>query len=106
MLCEIKCLTESINLITKISFDVVNVTNHKYHSTIIMSIHNGLPTSLLLEFQTPFTYSPLLTDATTLNLYNKSNELTAQTIITKPKPVNWKLQHQRHQVVKLLQITG
>lgn len=106
MLCEIKCLTESVNLITEISFDVVNVTNHKYHSTIIMAVHNGLPTSLLLEFQTPFTYSPLLTDATTLNLYNKNNELAAQTIITKPKPVNWKLQHQRHQTSKLLQITG
>ena len=106
MLCEIKCLTESVNLITEMSFDVVSVTNYKYHSTITMAIHNGLPTSLLLEFQTPFTYSPLLTDATTLNLYNKSNELTAQTIITKPKPVNWKLQHHRHQVVKLLQITG
>ena len=106
MLCEIKCLTESVNLITEISFDVVSVTNYKYHSTITMAIHNGLPTSLLLEFQTPFTYSPLLTDATTLNLYNKSNELTAQTIITKPKPVNWKLQHHRHQVVKLLQMTG
>ena len=71
-----------------------------------MAIHNGLPTSLLLEFQTPFTYSPLLTDATTLNLYNKDNVLAAQTIITKPKPVNWKLQHHRHQGVNLLQITG
>lgn len=106
MLCEIKCLTESVNLITEISFDAVSVANYKYHSTIIMVIHNGLPTSLLLEFQTPFSYSPLLADVTTLNLYNKNNELVPQTVVIKPKPVNWKLQHQRHQTVKLLQITG
>jgi hypothetical protein len=106
MLCEIKCLKESVNLIIKVSFDVIKVNDYKYHSSITMVIYNGLPTSMLLELQTPFIYSPVLTDATTLNLYNKNSELVTQTVITKLKPINWKLQHQRHQVAKLLQITG
>ncbi len=106
MLCEIKCLTESVNLITEMSFDVVSVTNYKYHSTITMVTYYSFPTFALLKLDIPIIFSPELTEATTLNLYNKDNVLAAQTIITKPKPVNWKLQHQRHQTAKLLQITG
>ena len=106
MICVIKCLNESVDLITELSFDVVSVTNYEYHSTLTMVIHNGLPTSILLELKIPFIYSPILTDTTTLNLYNKKSELLSQTVVFKPKPINWKLQFQRHQVNKLLKITG
>lgn len=60
----------------------------------------------LIRLKIPLSVKYYNTDSPILILYSKANVLDTPKSLLLPKPINWKLQSQRHQVNKLLKITG
>lgn len=84
---------------------------YKYHSSLIKVVTYDFKLFSSVHFDIPSLNIPLsvkyiATDSTTLILYNKNNVLDLPINVISPKPINWKLHFQRHQVNKFFKITG
>jgi hypothetical protein len=104
MLCVIKCLNEHIHYFNEMGFKC-NKT-YKYHSEFIMSAPFSFTVLTLIRLNIPLSVKYFDVQSTMLILYTKNNVLDMTKDVLSPKPINWKLQFQRHQVNKLLKITG
>lgn len=103
MLCVIKCLNEHADYFNEMGFKC-NKT-YKYHSEFIMSAPFSFTVLSLIRLKIPLSVKYYNTDSPMLILYSKDNVLDNPKSLLLPKPINWKLQFQRHQVNKLLNIT-
>lgn len=104
MICVIKCLNEHIEYFTGSGFQ--DLKRYKYHSEVIMTAPFSFTLLRFVHLQIPLSLQYCETKSTTVILLNKNNILDFPVSRTTPKPINWKLQFQRHQVNKLLKITG
>ncbi len=104
MICVIKCLNEHVHYFNEMGLKC-NKT-YKYHSEVIMSAPYNFTVLSLIRLKIPLSVKYYNTDNPVLILYSKDNVLDSPKSLLLPNPINWKLQHHRHQVVKLLQITG
>lgn len=104
MICVIKCLNEHVHYFNEMSFKC-NKT-YKYHSEVIMSVPYNFTVLTLIRLNIPLSVKYFDVQSTMLILYTKNNVLDMTKDALSPKPINWKLQFQRHQVNKLLKITG
>ena len=104
MICVIKCLNEHVHYFNEMSFKC-NKT-YKYHSEVIMSAPFSFTVLSIIRLRVPVSVKYTDTASTMLIMYNRNNVLDMPKDILTPKPINWKLQFQRHQVNKLLKITG
>lgn len=106
MLCVITLLKENAVRFITTKYDVVSKEEYKYCTNLIILIPFQFTINELLGLKHPMIIRYATTNAITKILYNSKNLLEVSTVLEKPKPINWKQQHQRHQTVKLLQITG
>lgn len=106
MICVIKCLKESVESFKQGTFNIIKINNYKHHTEIIAVIDYSYSVSLSLKFDCPFSIYYENIGSTVTVLYDKKDGLHRKTTAEKSKPINWKLQFQRHQVSKLLKITG
>ena len=104
MICVIKCLNEHVHYFNEMSFKC-NKT-YKYHSEVIMSVPYNFTVLTLIRLNIPLSVKYFDVQSTMLILYTKNNVLDMTKDVLSPKPINWELQFQRHQVNKLLKITG
>lgn len=104
MLCVIKCLNEHVHYFNEMGLKC-NKT-YKYHSEVIMSAPFSFSVLSIIRLRVPVSVKYTDTVSTMLIMYNRNNVLDMSKDILTPKPINWKLQFQRHQVNKLLKITG
>ncbi len=104
MLCVIKCLNEHVHYFNEMGLKC-NKT-YKYHSEVIMPAPFSFTILSLIRLKIPLSVKYYNIDSPLLILYSKDNVLDNSKSLLLPKPINWKLQFQRHQVSKLLKITG
>lgn len=104
MICVIKCLNEHAHYFNEMGFKC-NKT-YKYHSEVIMSVPYNFTMLTLIRLNIPLSVKYFDVQSTMLILYTKNNVLDMPKNVLAPKPINWKLQFQRHQVNQLLNITG
>lgn len=104
MLCVIKCLNEHVHYFNEMGLKC-NKT-YKYHSEVIMSVPYSFTLLALLRLNIPLSIKYSESTNTNLVLYTKNIELSLPCLTRDPKPINWKLQFQRHQINKLLNITS
>lgn len=104
MICVIKCLNEHAHYFNEMGFKC-NKT-YKYHSEVIMSVPCNFTVLTLIRLNIPLSVKHFDVQSTMLILYTKNNVLDMPKNVLAPKPINWKLQFQRHQVNQLLNITG
>lgn len=104
MICVIKCLNEHAHYFNEMGFKC-NKT-YKYHSEVIMSVPYNFTVLTLIRLNIPLSVKHFDVQSTMLILYTKNNVLDMPKNVLAPKPINWKLQFQRHQVNQLLNITG
>ena len=104
MLCVIKCLNEHADYFNEMGFKC-NKT-YRHHSEFIMSVPFNFTVLSLIRLKIPLSVKHYNTVSPMLILYSKDNVLDSPKSLLLPNPINWKLQHHRHQVNKLLQITG
>lgn len=104
MICVIKCLNEHVHYFNEMGLKC-NKT-YKYHSEVIMSAPFSFSVLSIIRLRVPVSVKYTDTVSTMLIMYNRNNVLDMSKDILTPKPINWKLQFQRHQVNKLLKITG
>lgn len=104
MICVIKCLNEHAHYFNEMGFKC-NKT-YKYHSEVIMSVPYNFTVLTLIRLNIPLSVKYFDVQSTMLILYTKNNVLDMPKNVLAPKPINWKLQFQRHQVNQLLNITG
>ena len=106
MLCVITLLKEDADRFVTAKYDVIRKEEYKCCTNLIIAIPFQFTINELINLKHPMIIRYTTTNAITKILYNSKSILEVSTVLEKPKPVNWKLQHQRHQTVKLLQITG
>jgi len=106
MLCVITLLKEDAVKFSTMWYDIISKEEYKYCTNLTLVSPFPFTVTDLINLKFPLVIRCTSTDGVTKVLYNSKNILEVSTVLEKPKPVNWKLQHQRHQVVKLLQITG
>lgn len=104
MLCVIKCLNEHAHYFNEMGLKC-NKT-YKWHSEVIMPVPYSftLPSFIRLNIPLSIKYSD--SGSTITILYNKNNVLDISKNVLSPKPINWKVQHQRYKVYQLLKVTG
>ena len=106
MLCVITLLKEDAVKFTTTWYDIISKEEYKYCTNLTLVSPFPFTISDLINLKFPLVIKYTSTDGVTKIIYNSKNIMEVSTVSEKLKPVNWKLQHQRHQVNKLLQITG
>ena len=106
MLCVITLLKEDAVKFTTTWYDIISKEEYKYCTNLTLVSPFPFTITDLINLKFPLVIKYTSTDGVTKILYNSKNIMEVSTVLEKPKPVNWKQQYQRHQVVKLLQITG
>lgn len=106
MLCVITLLKEDAVKFSTTWYDIIKKEEYKYCTNLLLATPFPFTITDLMNLKFPLVIRRTPTDGITKILYNSKNILEVFTVLEKPKPVNWKLQHQRHQINKLLQITG
>ena len=106
MLCIITLLKDDNTKSIIKYYDTISRTDYKYCVTIVLATPFTFTINQLINNKHPMTITYSSTNTITQILYSSEKALKAVSVTGKTKPVNWKLQHQRHQINKLLQITG
>lgn len=104
MICVITCLKEHASYFTEMG--CTDVKTYKYHAVITFASPFGFTLLSFMRLSIPMQVKYSKTSGTTLRIYTKDNVLSTPNTTTTPKPINWKVQHQRYKVYQLLKITG
>lgn len=105
MLCELRCLNESVEYLQAWAMDVIKVTEYKHHTTLVADINYGYSEVILQNCKYPLSicYQNL---NTTTKLLDNAFVFKRKTVADKPKCINWGQQSERLKVYTLLKITG
>ena len=106
MLCVITLLKEDAVKFSTPWYDIIKKEEYKYCTNLLLATPFPFTITDLMNLKFPLVIRRTSTDGVTKMLYNSKNILEVSTVLEKPKLVNWRQQHQRHQTAKLLQITG
>ena len=104
MICVIACLKEHASYFTEMS--CTDIKTYKYHAVITLASPFGFTLLSFMCLGIPIQVKYSETSGTTLRIYTKDNALSTPKTTTTPKPINWKVQHQRYKVHQLLKMTG
>ena len=106
MLCVITLLKEDTVKFQTMWYDIISKEEYKYCTNLTLVSPFPFTITDLINLKFPLVIRYSSTEGVTKMLYNSKNMLEVSTVLEKPKLVNWRQQHQRHQTAKLLQITG